>query len=230
MSSENSILLDSNSNSNNNYNPLTYDTLERMSDPDNGALAKGEVGQHVIYEPTEQAEWRKYEIIEGKNGKKKLKLIQDTNGPSKGYLNNSNNNNEEVITFSNEESMYDPEIGALAIGEVGQQVQYIPDNQLGFRIFKIIEKDGKKELKTIGNIDGKYGPGNPNLSNSNNNNNNSKRGGKKARKTRKFKKHYMWNTKGKRYMAKTYKQHLRGVKLGHTHKKPKTRKYNKEKK
>lgn len=44
-------------------------------------------------------------------------------------------------------------------------------------------------------------------------------GGKK--KTKKFKKHYMWNTKGKRYMAKTHKQHLRGVKLGHTHKKPK---------
>lgn len=44
-------------------------------------------------------------------------------------------------------------------------------------------------------------------------------GGK--RKTRKFKKHYMWNTKGKRYMAKTYKQHLRGAKLGHTHTKPK---------
>lgn len=36
-----------------------------------------------------------------------------------------------------------------------------------------------------------------------------------------FKKHYMWNTRGKRYMAKTYKQHRRGVKLGHTHKKPK---------
>ena len=31
----------------------------------------------------------------------------------------------------------------------------------------------------------------------------------------------MWNTKGKRYMAKTYKQHLRGKKLGHTHTKPK---------
>ena len=31
----------------------------------------------------------------------------------------------------------------------------------------------------------------------------------------------MWNTKGKRYMAKTHKQHMRGVKLGHTHKKPK---------
>jgi hypothetical protein len=46
-----------------------------------------------------------------------------------------------------------------------------------------------------------------------------RRGGK--RKTKKFKKHYMWNTKGKRYMAKTYKQHMRGVKLGHTHKKPK---------
>ena len=44
-------------------------------------------------------------------------------------------------------------------------------------------------------------------------------GGKK--KTKKFKKHYMWNTKGKRYMAKTHKQHMRGVKLGHTHKKPK---------
>ena len=48
-------------------------------------------------------------------------------------------------------------------------------------------------------------------------------GGKKNRKskTKKFKKHYMWNTKGKRYMAKTHKQHMRGVKLGHTHKKPK---------
>lgn len=44
-------------------------------------------------------------------------------------------------------------------------------------------------------------------------------GGK--RKTKKIKKHYMWNTKGKRYIAKTYKQHLRGVKLGHTHKTPK---------
>ena len=31
----------------------------------------------------------------------------------------------------------------------------------------------------------------------------------------------MWNTRGKRYVAKTYKQHKRGVKLGHTHKKPK---------
>jgi hypothetical protein len=38
-----------------------------------------------------------------------------------------------------------------------------------------------------------------------------------------FKKHYMWNTKGKRYVAKTYKQHMKGVKLGHTHSKPKRR-------
>ncbi len=43
-------------------------------------------------------------------------------------------------------------------------------------------------------------------------------GGKK-----KFKKHYMWTRKGKRYCAKTYKQHLKGVKKGHTHKKPKKR-------
>lgn len=52
---------------------------------------------------------------------------------------------------------------------------------------------------------------------------NRKKSLKKNRKTKtkKFKKHYMWNTKGKRYMAKTHKQHLRGVKLGHTHKKPK---------
>ena len=47
-------------------------------------------------------------------------------------------------------------------------------------------------------------------------------GGKNKRsKTKKMKKHYMWNTKGRRYIAKTYKQHMRGVKLGHTHKKPK---------
>ena len=45
--------------------------------------------------------------------------------------------------------------------------------------------------------------------------------GGKRRKSKKFKKHYMWNTKGKRYIAKSHKQHLRGVKLGHTHKKPK---------
>ena len=45
--------------------------------------------------------------------------------------------------------------------------------------------------------------------------------GGKRRKSKKFKKHYMWNTKGKRYIAKTHKQHLRGVKLGHTHKKSK---------
>ena len=44
------------------------------------------------------------------------------------------------------------------------------------------------------------------------------KGGK--RKTKKFKKHYMFNTKGKRYVAKTRKQHLKGVKLGHTHTKP----------
>lgn len=58
---------------------------------------------------------------------------------------------------------------------------------------------------------------------------NKRYGGK--RKTCKFKKHYMWNTKGKRYMAKTYKQHLRGKKLGHTHTKPKrkTRKTKKRK-
>ena len=46
---------------------------------------------------------------------------------------------------------------------------------------------------------------------------------KKSRKKKSFRKHYMWNTRGKRYMAKTYKQHLKGVKLGHTHKKPKKR-------
>ena len=45
-------------------------------------------------------------------------------------------------------------------------------------------------------------------------------------KKKSFKKHYMWNTKGKRYLAKTYKQHLKGVKLGHTHKKPKKKKTN----
>ena len=50
-------------------------------------------------------------------------------------------------------------------------------------------------------------------------------GGK--RKTRKFKKHHMWNTKGKRYMAKTYKQHLRGKKLGHTYKTKKKKKMRK---
>ena len=86
-----------------------------------------------------------------------------------------------------------------------------------YRKYEIIEDNsGKKKLKLLSS--------NGYLSNSNH------EGGKKARKTRKFKKHYMWNTKGKRYMAKTYKQHLRGVKLGHTHKKPKTRKYKKEKK
>lgn len=47
-----------------------------------------------------------------------------------------------------------------------------------------------------------------------------KKGGRKYTK-KNFKKHYMWNTRGKRYFAKTYKQHRRGVKLGHTHKKPK---------
>ena len=36
----------------------------------------------------------------------------------------------------------------------------------------------------------------------------------RSRKTRTFKKHYMWNTKGKKYLAKTYKQHLKGKKLG----------------
>lgn len=36
-----------------------------------------------------------------------------------------------------------------------------------------------------------------------------------------FKKHYMYTKKGKRYIAKTRKQHLKGVKLGHKHKKPK---------
>ena len=46
--------------------------------------------------------------------------------------------------------------------------------------------------------------------------------------TRKFKKHYMWNTKGKRYIAKTRKQHLKGMKLGHSHKKPKKRRRTKK--
>ena len=145
---------------------------------------------------------------------------------NKNYINsnsNSNNNNEEVITFYTEESMYHPETGALAIGKVGQHVEYIPNNQMsGGRKYEIIEdKNGEKKLNPIGGYL---------TNNSNSNNNKSTRGGKKARKTRKFKKHYMWNTKGKRYMAKTYKQHIRGVKLGHTHKKPKTRKYKKGKK
>lgn len=38
---------------------------------------------------------------------------------------------------------------------------------------------------------------------------------------KRFKKHYMYTKKGKRYIAKTRKQHLKGVKLGHKHKKPK---------
>lgn len=48
-----------------------------------------------------------------------------------------------------------------------------------------------------------------------------KRKAKTVTKHKKFKKHYMWNTKGKRYLAKTYKQHIRGARLGHTHSKPK---------
>lgn len=54
-------------------------------------------------------------------------------------------------------------------------------------------------------------------------NNDGFNGGKRTKKNKKFKKHYMWNTKGKRYLAKTYKQHMRGDKLGHTHKKPKSK-------
>ena len=50
----------------------------------------------------------------------------------------------------------------------------------------------------------------------------SRKSRRKRRKSRKkFKKHYMWNKKGKRYRVKTYKQHIKGVRLGHTHKKPK---------
>ena len=52
---------------------------------------------------------------------------------------------------------------------------------------------------------------------------------KTKRKKKKFKKHYMWNTKGKRYLAKTYKQHIKGAKLGHTHKKPRRTKKSKRK-
>jgi hypothetical protein len=58
-------------------------------------------------------------------------------------------------------------------------------------------------------------------------------GGGRRRKTKRkkktFKKHYMWNTKGKRYLAKTYKQHIKGVKLGHTHKKPTRKRKSKRK-
>ena len=58
-------------------------------------------------------------------------------------------------------------------------------------------------------------------------------GGGRRRKTKRkkktFKKHYMWNTKGKRYLAKTYKQHIKGVKLGHSHKKPKRKRKSKRK-
>ena len=52
---------------------------------------------------------------------------------------------------------------------------------------------------------------------------------KTKRKKKKFKKHYMWNTKGKRYLAKTYKQHIKGAKLGHTHKKPRRKRKSKRK-
>merc|ERR1712167_43333 len=52
-----------------------------------------------------------------------------------------------------------------------------------------------------------------------------KRGGRK-----KFRKHYMWNKKGKKYRVKTYKQHLKGVRLGHTHKKPKKNRKRKSRK
>jgi len=52
---------------------------------------------------------------------------------------------------------------------------------------------------------------------------------KTKRKKKRFKKHYMWNTKGKRYLAKTYKQHIKGVKLGHSHKKPKRKRKSKRK-
>ena len=42
-------------------------------------------------------------------------------------------------------------------------------------------------------------------------------GGRKRKSRKKFRKHYMWDKKGKRYRVKTYKQHLKGVRLGHTH-------------
>ena len=47
---------------------------------------------------------------------------------------------------------------------------------------------------------------------------------------KKFKSHYMYTKKGKKYIAKSHKQHLKGVKLGHTHKKPKKSRKNKSKK
>ena len=47
---------------------------------------------------------------------------------------------------------------------------------------------------------------------------------------KKFKSHYMYTKKGKKYTAKSHKQHLKGVKLGHTHKKPKKSRKNKSKK
>jgi hypothetical protein len=50
-----------------------------------------------------------------------------------------------------------------------------------------------------------------------------KLGGRKRKSRKKFRKHSMWNKKGKKYRVKTYKQHLKGVRLGHTHKKPKKR-------
>ena len=45
----------------------------------------------------------------------------------------------------------------LIMGNVGDLIDYIPDNQLGFRHYKIsLDENGDKYLEVIGDIEGYY--------------------------------------------------------------------------
>jgi len=56
----------------------------------------------------------------------------------------------------NEDNVYDkledPNV------DVGDTISYIPDNQMGYKKYKVVNNLGKKKLKFIGDLEGSYGP------------------------------------------------------------------------
>ena len=61
-----------------------------------------------------------------------------------------------VHSYSN----YDEEEGIIRRGNVGDEVDYIPNNQLGYKKYRIsLDENGEKYLELIGDIDGPIGGG-----------------------------------------------------------------------
>ena len=78
---------------------------------------------------------------------------------SDDYQNNFENNNKrqkvsEIFCYYEGDNEEEKKKDFLKNGNIGDQIHYYPNNQLGILYYEIISNNNKKELKLIGNYNG----------------------------------------------------------------------------